>query len=116
MRRLIERRSKKENENFGRVYIKCPRDLSWIANRCSYYKWQRAYLDDLVARRLVHLLPEESEEEIEIGDEVESIPNRAAGTNGQNMEAKIEKLTKAVVFLSIIVVGFVGVLVGYLLK
>ncbi|CAN6204424.1 unnamed protein product [Urochloa humidicola] len=54
--RVIERRSKKDNVNFGRVYIKCPRDINGM---CDYYKFQRKYFEDLVDRKVVLVMQSE---------------------------------------------------------
>ncbi|CAO2041069.1 unnamed protein product [Urochloa humidicola] len=36
--RVIERRCKKENENYGRDFFHCPRNLSWLADKCAFYR------------------------------------------------------------------------------
>ncbi|CAN6360470.1 unnamed protein product [Urochloa humidicola] len=58
--RVFEARSQKENRNHGWIYVKCPRYVSWVANKCDYYRWQKEYFEDLVAAKVIRVfLPEE---------------------------------------------------------
>ncbi|CAO1943617.1 unnamed protein product [Urochloa humidicola] len=123
MARVFERRSNKENENHGRVYFKCPRNITWAHDRCSYYNWQRAYLADLVKSKVVQMVFGEGDEEL-IEEEVQSMelqrswrPAVAEGVvQSKAMEAKVDNLMKAVMFLIVLLVALVGFVVGYVLK
>ncbi|CAO2181309.1 unnamed protein product [Urochloa humidicola] len=121
--RVIERRSQKQNENHGRVYFKCPRNISWVHDRCPYYKWQREYFDELVEKNVVQIVLGQAGEEL-IEEEVQSMDcesswmaARAGGVvQYKAMEAKVDSLMKTVMFLTVLVVALVGVGVGYILK
>ncbi|RLM65089.1 hypothetical protein C2845_PM16G20400 [Panicum miliaceum] len=47
--RVIEWRSQKDNLNYLRVYFKCPWSIENMPLRCMFYRWQRLYLQELVA-------------------------------------------------------------------
>ncbi|CAN6302257.1 unnamed protein product [Urochloa humidicola] len=111
---VIERQSRKENENNGRVYFKCSRNFSWLANRCPYYNWQSEYFEELVSMRLIQV---KEENDFEIEEEVISIDQQICRpTDGSDLERKMKKLIKAVMFMFVLFVGFVSIVVGYALK
>ncbi|KAG2635612.1 hypothetical protein PVAP13_2NG400500 [Panicum virgatum] len=117
MARVIERRSRRENENIGRVFFKCPRDNVPGPTRCGYYRFQRNYLDDLVEGKYVQFFDVENGvediEEMQSG-EVEQGPN--GGGMNKEVEARMESLSKTVRLLVVLVVGLCALVVGYLLK
>ncbi|CAN6351801.1 unnamed protein product [Urochloa humidicola] len=98
--RLIERRSKKENVNLGRVYIKCPRDKSWMPDRCDYYQWQRNYFEELVDKKVILVMQREIDDvddQVEEEIEVQSVTRGKEGSSMQSkkIEENMEKLMKA---------------------
>ncbi|CAN6311462.1 unnamed protein product [Urochloa humidicola] len=60
--RVFEAQSQKENKNHGRVYVKCPRYVSWVVNKCDYYWWQKEYFEDLVAAKVIRVFLLEEDE------------------------------------------------------
>ncbi|CAO2189738.1 unnamed protein product [Urochloa humidicola] len=119
--RVFEARSKKENKNHGWVYVKCPHFVSWVVNKCDYYQWQKEYFEDLVAAKVIHVFVPE-EEEIQEVQSIHQIP--AAGSPAQGavvlqnneLKAKVEKLTQAMMFVGLAAMVFVSMAVGYALK
>ncbi|CAN6231721.1 unnamed protein product [Urochloa humidicola] len=119
--RVFEARSQKENKNHGRVYVKCPRYVSWVANKCDYYRWQKKYFEDLVAAKVIRVFLSE-EDEIQEVQSINQIP--AAGSpapssvvlQNNKLKAKVEKLSQAMLFVGLVVVVFVSMAVGYALK
>lgn len=100
--------------------------------RCQYYRWQKQYLNDLVEAKKVKffLEPEGVEEEMgveeESEEEVGSVKMAAARGNpgggggmeesNRRIEAKMDKLMNVGMVLMLLLVGFVGGLVAFLLK
>ncbi|CAN6272554.1 unnamed protein product [Urochloa humidicola] len=120
--RLIERRSKKENANLGRVYIKCPRDKSWMPDRCDYYNWQRNYFQDLVDRKVIVVMQGEDQDEGDDQEEEErEVQSVSRGKDGRvqskKIEENVEKLMKAMQLLIIMMFSVCALLVVlFLLK
>ncbi|CAN6203711.1 unnamed protein product [Urochloa humidicola] len=114
---LIERRSKKENVNLGRVYIKCPRDKSWMPDRCDYYKWQRNYFEELVDKKVIDLVTQretyEVDDQVEEEREVRSVTRGKEGSSMQSkkIEENMEKLMKAMQLVIIMLFSFTALLV-----
>ncbi|CAN6286053.1 unnamed protein product [Urochloa humidicola] len=112
--RLIERRSKKENANLGRVYIKCPRDKSWMPNRCDYYNWQREYFQDLVDRKVIVVMQNQTDEGDDHEEEEREVQSVSRGKDGRvqskKTEENMEKLMKAMQLLIIMMFSFCGLL------
>ncbi|CAN6355770.1 unnamed protein product [Urochloa humidicola] len=116
----FEARSK-ENKNRDWVYVKCPRFVSWVANKCDYYWWQKEYFKDLLAAKVIRVfVPEEDGI-----PEVQSIHQiSAAGSpapsavvfQNNELKTKVEKLTQATMSIGLLAVVFVSMAVGYALK
>ncbi|CAN6317196.1 unnamed protein product [Urochloa humidicola] len=113
--RVIERRSRKENVNLGRVYIKCPRDISGM---CDYYKWQRQYFEELVDSKVVLVIQneiDEGDDELEEEREVQSLTRGNGGMvqsqQSKKIEENIDKLLKAVQLLIVLLLSFGGLVV-----
>ncbi|CAN6245384.1 unnamed protein product [Urochloa humidicola] len=115
--RVIERRCK-ETKNYGRVFFHCPRNLSWLPDKCGFYRWQKGYLQYLIQRKLIQVIDPDSKQEVEEEAECVQQPQAASTGKTQNkeLEAKVENLMKLVLMLIMVVVAIVGVFVGYLLK
>ncbi|CAO2148905.1 unnamed protein product [Urochloa humidicola] len=118
---VLEARSKKENKNHGRVYVKCPRFVSWVANKCDYYRWQKEYFEDLVAPKVIRVfVPEEDEiQEVQSIHQIPAAGSPAPGAvvlQNNELKAKIEKLTQATMFVGLLAVVFISMAIGYALK
>ncbi|CAN6251478.1 unnamed protein product [Urochloa humidicola] len=119
--RVFEARSKKENKNHGRVYVKCPRYVSWVANKCDYYRWQKEYLEDLVAAKVIRVfVPEQDEiQEVQSIHQIPATGSPAPGAvvlQNNELKAKVEKLSQAMMFVGLLAVVFVSMAVGYAVK
>ena len=92
---------------------------------CGNFRWQRHYLDELIEAKKVQLLLDDKDG-IQKVQSVEQI--HAAGISvamgplgdvfvkSNKLEAKVERLTQAMIFCSVFVVALFDMGVGYLLK
>ncbi|CAN6277990.1 unnamed protein product [Urochloa humidicola] len=117
---VIELRVKKEGENNGRVFIKCSRNIEWeVPRRCTYYKWQRLYLQELCAMSLVDIHVERIEAAPVLGwnsEEGESGPGCSSTAAVVEEERRggddnVARLVTAVKWLAMCVCGVVAALV-----
>ena len=89
------------------------------------FKWQRRYLDDLIKAKKVQLRLDDQD----VNQEVQSVEQiHATGSSvamgdlsdgfvkSNELEAKVERLTQAMIFCSVFVVALFDMGVGYLLK
>jgi hypothetical protein len=135
--RVIERHTQQDSAtNYGRIYIKCARNEKWVSftlafrfrlfdlakidflpliiqlpEQCDYYRWQKAYFLELIEANQIQLcLSEEGRDEGEVQSARRNVQQK------QHLEAKVEQMMYGMVFLGVVVVGLMGVLLGYMLK
>lgn len=92
-----------------------------MANKCDYYRWQKEYFEDLVAAKVIRVfVPEEDEiQEVQSIHQIPAAERSATGAvvlHNNELKAKVEKLTQAMMFVGILAVVFVSMAVGYALK
>ena len=92
---------------------------------CGDFKWQRHYLDDLIKAKKVQLRLDDQDgiQEVQSMEQIHAAGNSVAmGPLGDGfvksneLEAKVERLTQAMIFRGVFVVALVAMGVGYLLK
>ena len=92
---------------------------------CGDFKWQRCYLDDLIKAKKVqlHLDDQDGIQEVQSVEQIHAARSSVAvGPLGNGfvksnkLEAKVERLTQAMIFCGVFVVALVSMGVGYLLK
>jgi hypothetical protein len=82
-----------------------------LPERCDYYRWQKAYFLELIEANQIQLCPsEEGSDEGEVRSATRNLQQK------QHLEAKVEQMMYDMVFLGVLVVGLMGVLLGYMLK
>ncbi|CAN6299922.1 unnamed protein product [Urochloa humidicola] len=125
---VVELRVKKDNVNNGRVFFKCPRNLEWESSmKCSYYKWQRLYLQELCALDIVEIHADRIEPALVLGWQSEDEsggclalvlgwqPEEAeSGAEQEQLRVgddKVDRLVTAVKWLAICVCGVLVALV-----
>ena len=89
------------------------------------FKWQRRYLDDFIKAKKVQLRLDDQDviQEVQSVEQIHAAGNSVAmGPLGDGfvksneLEAKVERLTQAMIFCGVFVVALVSMGVGYLLK
>ena len=92
---------------------------------CGDFKWQRRYLDDLIKAKNVQLRLDDQDgiQEVQPMEQIHAAGSSVAmGPLGDGfvksnkLEAKVERLTQAMIFCSVFVVALFDMGVGYLLK
>ena len=92
---------------------------------CGDFKWQRRYLDDLIKAKKVQLLLDDKDgiQEVQSMEQIHAVGRPIAmGALGDGfmksneLEAKVERLTQAMVFCGVFAIALVAMGVGYLLK
>ena len=92
---------------------------------CGDFKWQRRYLDDLIKAKKVQLLLDDKDgiQKVQSVEQIHAAGNSVAmGPLGDGfvksneLEAKVERLTQAMVFCGVFAIALVAMGVGYLLK
>ncbi|CAL4972013.1 unnamed protein product [Urochloa decumbens] len=116
---VVELRVKKDNNNNGRVFFKCPRNIEWeVPRRCTWYKWQRLYLQELCALDFVDIHVDRVEPAPVIGWQSESDSGAGCSSAGvvqeeedRGSDDKVDRLVAAVKWLAICVIVVVVALV-----
>ena len=92
---------------------------------CGDFKWQRRYLDNLIQAKNVQLRLDDRDriQEVQSMEHIHAVGRPIAmGALGDGfmksneLEAKVERLTQAMIFFGLFAVAFVVMGVGYLLK
>ena len=89
------------------------------------FKWQRRYLDDLIKAKKVQLRLDDQDGIQEVqsmeqihaaGSSVTMGPLGDSFVKSNELEAKVERLTQAMIFCGVFALALVAMGVGYLLK
>jgi hypothetical protein len=89
-----------------------------LPEKCEYYRWQKAYLVELIDAGMIQVLQFEGgrvEDEAESRGMAPAVPTKNLQQK-HPMEVKLEQMVYAVMFLAVLVVGLFGVVLGYMLK
>jgi hypothetical protein len=82
-----------------------------LPERCDYYRWKKAYLLELIEADQIQLCPsEEGTDQGEVQSATRNLQQK------QHLEAIVEQMMYGTVFMGVVVVGLMGVLLGYMLK
>jgi len=136
--RVIELRVVQDTRNKGRSFFKCPRNgvsfgdfpFSFILalacliyffflhnpQLCSFYRFQKAYFDELVDKKIIRICCEEIEELVEEGGEehsegahlgVEGLKDLKTEALEKKLEKMMSKMNYVIVCLVVVVFGVV---------
>ena len=92
---------------------------------CGDFKWQRRYLDDLIKAKKVQLRLDDQDGIQEVqsmeqihgaGSSITMGPLGDSFVKSNELEAKVERLTQAMIFCGVFALALVAMGVGYLLK
>ncbi|WVZ92694.1 hypothetical protein U9M48_038740 [Paspalum notatum var. saurae] len=111
--RVVENMVKtREKVNYGRVYIKCPRNIPGMLGRCPFYRWQKAYLAELVEKQLIVIHPAV----LEVEDDAPRNDAGAAIVERNSLDEKVDKLIRILQLLVVMIVAMFAVGVMYVFK
>ncbi|CAD6214647.1 unnamed protein product [Miscanthus lutarioriparius] len=101
----------KDTRNKGCSFFKCPRN-----GLCSFYRFQKAYFDELVDKKIIRICCEEIEELVEEGGEehsegahlgVEGLKDLKTEALEKKLEKMMSKMNYVIVCLVVVVFGVV---------
>ncbi|CAO2047580.1 unnamed protein product [Urochloa humidicola] len=110
--RVVEGRTKKDTENHGRLYFKCPRN--GFTKLCGYYGFEKQYFQLLKDLGVVVIRPSQWGELVNQEEEEESVDSPNDDKQKKALEQKMDNVIwKMNVFFECVVFMFVGGVLMY---